>query len=366
MPLVISSVDDRTEWNDLVARLPGRHLLQSWEWGELKAEFGWQVERLIWRKEGVDRAAAQILRRSEGPFSIEYCPRGPVLDWGDATLRAHVLTDLQYRASRRGIIFIKIDPDLPLGFGPAGAAGSITHPPGQAAVDVLAGAHWRPSREQVQFRNTFVLDLSQTEGELLGGMRSKTRYNIRLAERSGVQVRLGDAADLELLYTLYAETSLRDGFVIREPAYYREAWGSFIAAGLAQPFVAEIDSQAVAAIVVYRFADRAWYLYGMSRAVYRERMPNHLLQWEAIRWAKQQNCTAYDLWGAPDVVDESDPLWGVYRFKQGFGATFVRTIGAWDYTSRPPAYWAYTAALPRLLAVMRRRGRAATRRSLES
>lgn len=366
MSLELSSVHDPAEWNDLVARLPGRHLLQSWEWGDLKAKFGWQAERLAWREEGLDRAAAQLLRRSQGPFSLEYCPRGPVLDWGDAALRARVLTDLQHRASQSGIIFIKIDPDLPIGFGPADAVGTMAHPPGQAAADDLTRARWRPSREQVQFRNTFVLDLSQTEEQLLGGMRSKTRYNIRLAERSGVQVRLGDVADLELLYTLFAETSLRDGFVIREPAYYREAWGSFIAAGRAQPFVAEIDSQPVAAIVVYRFADRAWYLYGMSRAVHRERMPNHLLQWEAIRWAKGQGCAAYDLWGAPDEVDESDPLWGVYRFKQGFGAAFVRTIGAWDYTVRRPAYWAYTAALPRLLAVMRRRGRAATRRSLES
>jgi lipid II:glycine glycyltransferase (peptidoglycan interpeptide bridge formation enzyme) len=197
-------------------------------------------------------------------------------------------------------------------------------------------------------------------------MRSKTRYNIHLAERSGVRVRPGQADDQDLLYALYAETSVRDGFVIRSPGYYREAWGSFITAGMAQPFVAEIDSHPVAAIVVYRFADRAWYLYGMSRALHRERMPNHLLQWEAIRWAKQQGCTAYDLWGAPDRVDESDPLWGVYRFKQGFGAGFVRTIGAWDYTVRRPAYWAYSAVLPRLLVVMRRRGRAATRHTLES
>ena len=109
----------------------------------------------------------------------------------------------------------------------------------------------------------------------------------------------------------------------------------------------------MAMVIIFCFAQRAWYVYGASRAVHREKMPNHLLQWEAMRWAREQGCTVYDMWGAPDVLDESDPLWGVYRFKRGFGGELVRHIGAWDYPVSGPGYWVYTVVMPFVLETMR-------------
>jgi lipid II:glycine glycyltransferase (peptidoglycan interpeptide bridge formation enzyme) len=170
-----------------------------------------------------------------------------------------------------------------------------------------------------------------------------------------VTVRPGTADDLPLLYDMYNETAVRDGFVIRPVAYYQDAWGSFIESGLAQPLIAEVDASAVAMVIVFRFGDRAWYMYGASRDQHREKMPNHLLQWEAMRWAKSVGCAVYDMWGAPDELDENDPIWGVYRFKQGFGAQMVRHIGAYDYPNSRLRYWTYTVAMPRLLSLMRRR-----------
>jgi peptidoglycan pentaglycine glycine transferase (the first glycine) len=106
-------------------------------------------------------------------------------------------------------------------------------------------------------------------------------------------------------------------------------------------------------------------MYGMSRPIHREKMPNHLLQWEAIRWAKAQGCSIYDFWGAPDDFKSADPMWGVFRFKEGFGAQIVRTIGAWDYASRPILYRLYAVALPKILALMRKLGRVKTMHSLD-
>jgi lipid II:glycine glycyltransferase (peptidoglycan interpeptide bridge formation enzyme) len=120
----------------------------------------------------------------------------------------------------------------------------------------------------------------------------------------------------------------------------------------------------VAGIFSFYFARRAWYLYGMSRQAHREKMPNYLLQWEAMRRAKARNCTQYDLWGAPDVFNESDSMWGVFRFKEGIGGQVVRFSGAWDYAARPLAYVLYTRILPRVLDIMRRRGRARTRQEV--
>ena len=110
--------------------------------------------------------------------------------------------------------------------------------------------------------------------------------------------------------------------------------------------------------------NRAWYLYGGSTDAERERMPNYLLQWEAMRRAKARGCTQYDLWGAPDVFDESDPMWGVFRFKEGIGGQVARMAGAWDYPARPMAYVLYTRVLPRILDMMRRRGRERTRQEV--
>ena len=163
---------------------------------------------------------------------------------------------------------------------------------------------------------------------------------------------------------MYAETSLRDGFVIRDEGYYRQVWERFLHAGMLEPLVAEVAGQVVAGVMIFRFAGRAWYLFGMSREAQREKMPNYLLQWEAMRRARLAGCKVYDLWGAPDVFDETDGMWGVYRFKEGLGGQVLRTPGAWDFTARPLLYDLYTRLLPRLLDVLRRRGQDRTRQRL--
>jgi len=369
MPLTMHQVTTQDEWDRLVLSLPNPHLLQSWLWGEIKHSFGWQPDRWIWKDEaGRLVAAAQVLeRRLPGPLplGVLYVPKGPLLNWEDGPVRSIVLDDLERVAQRPGIIQLKIDPDLPVGFG---FPGQEDHRPNSAGPEVMAQLkerRWTASKENVQFANTMIVDLRRPEVDLLADMKQKTRYNVRLAGRKGVEVRPGSAADLDLLYRMYAETSLRDGFVIRSRAYYREVWGRFIDAGWAQPLVAEVAGEPVAALIVYAFGPTAWYLYGMSRDAHREKMPNYLLQWEAMRWAKAKGCERYDLWGAPDEFDESDPMWGVYRFKDGFNARVVRTIGPWDYSSRRLLYWAYAGLLPRMLSIMRRRGHRQTAELLD-
>ncbi len=280
-------------------------------------------------------------------------------------MRARVLDDWQSLARRERAIFIKIDPDVPVAAGPPGQ--EQTSPIGTQLVSELEIRDWRLSRDQIQFRNTITLDLRRSEAEILAGMKQKTRYNIRLAEKKGVRVRSspGSVADLDLLYRLYAETSVRDGFVIRSADYYRDAWGSFIQAGLAQPLIAEVEGKPVGALVLFKFARTAWYMYGMSREAHREKMPNHLLQWEAMRWAKAHGSETYDLWGAPDEFIENDPMWGVWKFKEGFGGQVVRHVGAWDYAPSPLLYRLYTVILPRVLDMMRWRGKRKTQTSLD-
>jgi lipid II:glycine glycyltransferase (peptidoglycan interpeptide bridge formation enzyme) len=295
------------------------------------------------------------------------------MDWNDTALRKRVLEDLQAFASHEGAIFVKADPDVALGTGIPGTQAAVEFAGGQAVRSELLQRGWIFSQDQIQFRNTVLIDLDTSEDQLLARMKQKTRYNLRLAQKKGVMVRPGKAEDLPGLYRMYAETSVRDGFLIRGEDYYQTVWRAFNSPSLvtqasSTPFhealIAEVDGQPVAASSVFYFADQAIYLFGMSRDQHREKMPNHLLQWEAMRRAKALGCKIYNLWGAPDEFDESDGLWGVFRFKEGLGGYVLRTIGAWDFTPSPILYRLYTQTLPKVLDVMRRRGKAKTRQGL--
>lgn len=349
------SITDADRWNAALAALPGHHVLQSWEWGEFKGRHGWTAERLAFERGSEIVAMAQVLTRRARPlpWTVMYVPKGPALDYADRSLRGTVLDALQAHARKRHAVFCKIDPDVVLGTGIPGMEDATADSLGEEVQRELAGRGWRFSNDQVQFRNTVQLDLTQDEDALLGAMKQKTRYNIRLAGRRGVAVRRGSRADLELLFQMYAETAARDDFIIRPLDYYHDAWGLFMDAGLACPFIAEGEGETLAALILFHFGERVWYMYGSSRDVQRDKMPNHRLQWEAIRWAKANGYRVYDMWGAPDEFLESDPMWGVWRFKSGFGGRVVRHIGAWDVVISRPGHWLYAFAVPRYLALAR-------------
>jgi lipid II:glycine glycyltransferase (peptidoglycan interpeptide bridge formation enzyme) len=306
-----------------------------------------------------------------------------------------VLDDLQTFAKRQGAIFLKMDPDIVLGRGVPDGADDMIDKNGQTMMSELKRRGWGYSSDQIQFKNTVLVDLSPTEDELLARMKQKTRYNIRLAQKKGVSLRVGKLDDLPLLYKMYAETSVRDGFVIRDEGYYKTVWEKFMTnvkspvsslqtsnldphspianyreaspwdqLPFSEPLIAEVNHEPVAAIFIFYFAKRAYYVYGMSREVHREKMPAYLLQWEAIKRAKAKGCEIYDLWGAPDVFDGSDSMWGVYRFKEGLGGKVVRTLGAWDYAPHRLWYNMYSQFIPRVLDVMRSRGKSQTKQNL--
>jgi peptidoglycan pentaglycine glycine transferase (the first glycine) len=371
--LKLLSITNPAEWNQRIKTLPGAHALQTWEWAQVKSSFGWEPHPLVWQSEfGEVLAGALVLQRRminqvfAMRLSVMYVPRGPLLDWSDRELAQRVLQDLQAFAKKNGAIFIKIDPDLPIGFGIPGEEDADANPAGEAILALVKSEGWRFSDEQIQFRNTVEVDLGPDEEDLLMRMKSKTRYNIRLAARRGVTVEPGGVADIDLLNQMYAHTSVRDDFLIRSKAYYEAVWRTFFKAGLAEPLIAKIEGQPVGAVIIFRFAGRAWYIHGMSLDEHRDKMFNYRLQWEAMLRAKQAGCHTYDMWGAPDTFNEEDPLWGVYRFKDGFGGRVVRTLGAWDLPTRPLIYRLYSNILPGILGWMRKRGKSTTKRSMST
>ena len=342
MPAIIT---DPPRFDDLLLSFERPHVLQTSHWAALKAP-GWSGQHIVWGDESSPEAAASILTRSLGraPIKIQYVPKGPIVR-PDIAMWEKLLPELEAHARSSRALFIKIDPDV-----------DADSDLGRALVQLLQRRGWVFSADQIQFRNTMLSDLTMGEEALLAGMKQKTRYNIRLAGRRGVEVTPSN--DFNAFYDLYAETSARDGFLIRPRDYYLRVMNRLQGNGLGQLLLAWDQDALVAGLFLFRFGPTAWYFYGASSNKGRRNMPTYLLQWEAMRWAISQGCTTYDWWGAPNNLHESDPMWGVYRFKEGFGGRFTRWIGAWDYAPNRTFYRAYAQAMPKVLDLMRRRHQA--------
>ncbi len=351
-------ITNRDQWNDALRTLPYAHILQSWEWGEFKrVTTGWQPHRIAFKQGDAIVAMASVGIRKIGPLRVMYIPKGPALAYADADLAASVLDALQALARKQFAVWLKIDPDVINATGVPGEDDDLPDATGQQLISLLKARGWRLSDDQVQFRNTITLDLTQSEDELLAAMSQNTRRKVRTAEKKGVIIRAATLVDLPVLYDLYRATGERDAFLTRRFSYYQQAWQAFMEADLAHALIAEAEGQPIAHVILFHFGHKCWYFYGASSNEERQRMPNYLLQWEALKWAKAHGYETYDMWGAPDEFTESDSMWGVYEFKRGFRGTVTRYIGAWDYAPYPPLYTAYTQLWPRVLDWMKSRSK---------
>jgi len=336
------------EWDEFT-RLPSSgHLLQSWPWGELKARFGWRPLRIAAVEGNQILAAAQVLFRPlpVPGLSTAYLPKGPLMSPSarDGAAGTDLLHALHDACHHHHAISLKAEPDWP------------------EAADArgwLEARGFRASEETVQPRRTVLVKLAASEDDILAQMKSKTRYNIRLAQRKGVTVHQGTADDLPIFHQLLLVTGQRAAFGIHTLAYYTQAWELFSACDAAALFLARYGDRTLASIMVLVWGNTAYYMYGGSSDEERQRMPTYLLQWEAMRWAKARGCDTYDLWGIPDVDENevgadvaaaeetgalSTGLGGLYRFKRGFGGREVRYVGAYDYVYNRPLYCLLTLA----------------------
>jgi len=312
------------EWQRYLSARPNAHFLQTGEWGELKSAFGWEPVRLV-----ANGIGAQVLfRKLPLGLTIGYVPKLG-LEADSQSLMQELVEELDRLCGARHAIACKIEPDAWESAGKEPAAATAL----QGAAEIRQVS----STRSIQPRRTLVVDLRRTEEQILGGMKPKCRYNVRLAGKKGVSVE--PWADLGGFHRMLQATGKRDAFAVHSEEYYTRAFEMFHPTGLCELFVARLEELPLASLMVFAHGRRAWYVYGGSTEIERERMPNYLLQWEAMRWAKRQGCEEYDLWGVPDE-DESTleaqfehrhhGLWGVYRFKRGFGGELRRAVKAVD------------------------------------
>jgi len=321
---------------------PKGHFAQSIGWGDVKKKTGWIPERFMLQEEdGTIRCAATVqVRRlpGTGGRTLLYASRGPVMDFSDEETFAAFLKEVESIAKRHKSVFLKLDPDL------------VSTP---ALEDLfrrhgfqLKGAGSR-NFEGIQPRFVFRLNLlGKTEDDLLMAMDRKTRYNIRLAEKSGVTVRLAEKDELGEFYRILQVTALRDGFGIRKQEYFE--WIRDYLGSAARFYVAEYEGQIISATLAIHWGPTVWYLYGASDNAFRNKMPNYLLQWEMIRFAKSVDASMYDFRGVSgDIDNPENPLYGLYRFKKGFKGDLTEFMGEYDKVYSPFWYFLYEKAYPR-------------------
>ncbi len=315
-----------SDWETFVSQFSNAHLLQTTAWGQLKSDFGWYARRVI-----AENTGAQILfRRLPLGLTWAYLPKGPV---GTQWDRIWPQVDAVCRQNRA--IFLKVEPD-------------IWENESDSFLSWLPVNQFQRSPHDIQPPRTILVDISLPEDEILAGMKQKTRYNIRLAARKGVKTAFSD--DVDRFYQLMQVTGERETFGVHSAAYYRRAFELFAPQDQCRLISAEFDGKWLAALMIFALGDTAWYFYGASSNEHRNLMAPYAAQWAAIRWAKSKGCTRYDLWGVPDADGDEleahfmarhEGLWGVYRFKRGFGGQVIRMKGTWDRVYNPILYSLY-------------------------
>jgi len=324
MPIVSLS-----DWNQFLVSHPNAHLLQTGEWGELKSAFGWKPVRILCGDVGV-----QILfRKLPLGFTVGYIPKPDFISQ-QSIFNQELWWEIDAVCKKNRAIFLKIEPDLWK----------------EAVVNNFPVTNYQLliSPHNIQPPRTIIIDIKDLEEKILARMKQKTRYNVRLAEKKGVTVRSWD--DIEAFHNMMLLTGERDGFGVHSREYYQRAYDLLCPKQMGELLLAEYEGKPLAALFVTRHGNRAYYLYGASTDEERNRMPTYLLQWQAMKWAKGLGCEEYDLWGVPDEEKATleanfearhDELWGVYRFKRGFGGELKRAVQAMDKVYNPLLYWAY-------------------------
>ncbi len=306
---------------------PGSSFTQSLDWWKVKTN--WQHAGVISRgADGRIVGAVSLLIQRVPVFgtSMLYSPRGPVCDLHDEAVLRDLKSGIDQLARQYKAHTYKMDPDVPMS---DSAFIAIANKLGFRQFYGPEGF------ETIQARFNYRLDIAgKTEEDVLANMTQKTRYNIRVAKKHGVQVRPVGLEYLDDFVRIMQVTGERDSFATRPRAYFERmltALGEHV-----RLYMAFYEDQAVSGAIATNYGGKCCYVYGASDNVYRNVMPNYLVQWEMIRWALETGCTLYDFQGVSGNLDpENNHLYGLYRFKKGFNGYLDELAGEFDYDYRP-------------------------------
>ncbi|MDR0784869.1 MAG: peptidoglycan bridge formation glycyltransferase FemA/FemB family protein [Treponema sp.] len=356
-------IDPKITPSDLSQCNDAASFLQSGFWGSFKARFGWNARGFLVDWGELKQTPLMVIRRRLGPWiSFAYVPWGPELPAGfppDDVARNQALVSIARSLKNflpKDTAFVRFDPpwfteDAPRNKStvPFPQTPRILKPFSRAGADI-------------QPPDTVLIDIIPEESDILARMKSKWRYNVRLAVKKGVTVRQADANELPKFYKILKETAKRDGIAIHNIGYYEMLFShcrDYPQGGQETAlYLAEHEGEVLAGAVVLLRGGNAVYLYGASSDNKRNLMAPYLVQWKAMTDAKAKGCAVYDLFGIPPSEDSSHPMAGLYQFKTGFGGRVIHRPGSWDYAYHPLAKTLFTTAesLRKKLRSLKKRG----------
>jgi lipid II:glycine glycyltransferase (peptidoglycan interpeptide bridge formation enzyme) len=321
--------EEKDQYNKVV-----NHPLQSWQWGEFKRKTGMDVIRLGHFEEGELVSAYQILTRNipKTSYRVGQLLKSQLPD--EETISA--LKDV---CEKEDIVYILIEPEHIVRRW-ENKKGTIKKPPEVDKELDLTQIGLQEAEKKLFATYSFVLDLNPSEKELMADMHRKTRYNVRLAEKKGVQVyQQNDQKGLDILIDLLNKTMKRQGFYMHDENYFRQLWQVLEPANMVHILLAEYENEILAAWMLLTYKNRIFYPYGASSSKHRDVMASNLICWEAIKLGKKLGCIQFDMWGSlGPKPDKSDDWYGFHRFKRGYGGDLVEFVGSWDLVYNPFLY----------------------------
>ena len=318
--MIIREVLDRekTVYNKFVS-----HIVQSWEWGEFRKKIGLDLVRIGHFEENKLVLAYQMTFHSVPLIkqSVGYLPKGPMPD-------QKMIDALSDEGIKKNAAYIKIEPNV------------IISDQRLAYSVPLEQLGLVQSEKSLFTKYNFLIDLTKSEDQLLSAMHPKTRYNIGVALKKGVEVYESTKnEDFEIYLKLYFDTTKRQRYFGHTPKYHRLAWETLMPAKMARVLIGKYQDKPLVAWMLFNFGDTLYYPYGGSSNEHKEVMASNLVAWEAIRLGKKMNLKIFDMWGAlgPDAT-EADPWYGFHRFKMGYGPVHVEYVGTYDLILKPSFY----------------------------
>ena len=297
------------------------HPVQSWDWGEFQKSQGHSIFRygVFDKKDKIISAYTVSFHKiPHTNYSIGTILRGPKLD-------ELMLLNIKKIAQKENAIFVKFEPDTSKADNGMGFPSLIVSP------------------KVAFYPHTFKVDLTKPENRLLESMHQKTRYNIKIANRHGVEVK-EDTTDkgFEIYLKLLLETTRRQGFYLHTKKYHQDLWKIIKKTQIPHIMLASYKGKVLSAFMLFKLKDQLFYPYGASLDINREVMAPTLLMWESIKLGQKLKCKTFDMWGClgPNAK-EGENGFGFHRFKQGFNGQPFEYVGTYDYVINPPLYKLY-------------------------
>ena len=300
-----------------------KHPLQTWVWGQARQNTGIKILRLG-EFQGEKLKKVYLITFHQIPFTnfnIGYIPRSDLPT-------KELLEFLKKIAKEYKLIFVKFEPYIE-----------------KSKTKNLNFSNLKRSPHPLFTNWTIISDISQDKEKLFANLKSKTRYNINLAQKKGVYVKeVSNEKGYKIFEDLYFKTINRQKYKGHNRFYHRKIWEA-VKNKMSHILIAYYDNIPLAAYHLFIFKNRGYYVYGGSSDKYRNFMASNLLMWESLLFAKKNGCNTFDMWGSlPKDYSINHPYAGFTRFKEGYGGKFIEMMGSYDFIINSPIYFLYNLA----------------------